>query len=150
VAEYRATTDMRGHTVVEECKPCINGLSAWVMVADLGKPYPEDEMFGGLDRDALAMRIVSALGMPLVAPVAWERRQGLRCRDGWGWSTWQTCTEAEARRVTGLQSWQVRRVCECPTCNGTGRVPCGVGGTFYQSLCTAPPPPSREKGEGEK
>jgi hypothetical protein len=26
----------------------------------------------------------------------------------------------------------------------------GVEGTFYQSLCTAPPPPSREKGEGEK
>jgi hypothetical protein len=26
----------------------------------------------------------------------------------------------------------------------------GVGGTFYQVPCTAPPPPSREKGEGEK
>jgi hypothetical protein len=26
----------------------------------------------------------------------------------------------------------------------------GVGGTFYQSLCTDTPPPSREKGEGEK
>lgn len=62
---YRSTIDMRGHTVVEEYKACINGLSAWVMVADLGKEQPEDEMFGGLDREALASRIVNALGVAL-------------------------------------------------------------------------------------
>ena len=61
MSKYRANTDLRGHTVVEANLPCINGLAAWVMVADLGKPEPEDEMFGGLDRDAMAERIVAAL-----------------------------------------------------------------------------------------
>lgn len=61
---YRANTDLRGHTVVEAHLPCINGLSAWVMVADLGKPYPEDEMFGGLDREAIGALIVAALNAP--------------------------------------------------------------------------------------
>jgi hypothetical protein len=41
----------------------------------------------------------------------WERRQA------WGdgarvlhWGNWNPCTEAEANRVTGLRSWEVRRV----------------------------------------
>lgn len=53
----------------------------------------------------------------------WERRQGMRMRDGWQWSNWQLCTEAEAQRVTGLHSWQVRRVSTCTACGGTGRMP---------------------------
>jgi mono/diheme cytochrome c family protein len=63
-----------------------------------------------------------------MAAEQWERRQGMRVRGGWSWSNWLPCTEAEAQRVTGLQSWQVRATGKCAACNGTGRVPCGVGG----------------------
>lgn len=59
------------------------------------------------------------------APTAWERRQGMRVLDGWRWHKWESCTEAEAQRVTGLHSWQVRQTGDCPTCDGAGRVPCG-------------------------
>lgn len=55
-----------------------------------------------------------------------ERRQGTRRRGGWSWSTWQPCTEAEARRVSGLHSWQVRQYGPCAACAGTGRAPSGV------------------------
>lgn len=66
---------------------------------------------------------------PKKAAVAeWERRQGMRASGGWTWGNWLSCTEAEAQRVTGLQSWQVRRVCVCATCGGTGRMPSGVTG----------------------
>lgn len=58
--------------------------------------------------------------------IEWERRQGMRARDGWVWSTWHQYTQAEAQRVSGLHSWQVRRVCICATCGGTGRMPTGV------------------------
>lgn len=63
---YRVSTDMRGHTVVEAHMACINGLSAWVMVADLGKEHLEDQMFGGFDRDAIGQKIVAALGVEAV------------------------------------------------------------------------------------
>lgn len=56
----------------------------------------------------------------------WERRQGDRQGDGWRWYAWKLCTEAEAQRVTGLQSWQVRQVCVCTACEGRGYVPAGV------------------------
>jgi hypothetical protein len=61
-SNYRVSTDLRGHTVVEAHMACINGLSAWVMVADLGKEHPEDQMFGGFDREAIGQKIVAALG----------------------------------------------------------------------------------------
>jgi hypothetical protein len=60
---YRATTDLRGNTVVEAHLPFINGLNAWVMVADLGKPEIElDQMCAMPDREVLAAQIVNALG----------------------------------------------------------------------------------------
>jgi hypothetical protein len=60
--------------------------------------------------------------------IQWERRQGMRARDGLVWSTWQPCSPDEALRVSGLHSWQVRRVCVCTACGGTGRAPLGVMG----------------------
>ncbi len=41
-------------------------------------------------------------------PTAWQRRQGVRCGDAFDWGEWQGCIRAEAERVTGLRSWQVR------------------------------------------
>jgi hypothetical protein len=45
------------------------------------------------------------------AASGWERRQA------WGvgtgvlhWGDWKPCTEADARRVTGLRTWEVRRI----------------------------------------
>lgn len=55
-----------------------------------------------------------------VAPEGWERRQGMRAAGGWHWSTWQPCTAAEAQRVTGLRSWEVRSTGQCPACDGIG------------------------------
>lgn len=65
-------------------------------------------------------------GVPACAPVRCERRQGMRARDGWVWGNWQPCTDAEAHRVTGLHSWQVRQYGQCAACAGTGRAPLGV------------------------
>lgn len=45
--------------------------------------------------------------------VRWERRRGYG--DGAGvlrWSNWERCSEADARRVTGLRSWEVRQVAD--------------------------------------
>lgn len=42
---------------------------------------------------------------------AWERRQGHRGTNGsWFWDSWTPCTETEAKRVTGLRSWDVRQL----------------------------------------
>lgn len=39
----------------------------------------------------------------------WERRHGSRVAGGeFNWGHWTPCTEAEAKRVSGLLSWQVR------------------------------------------
>jgi hypothetical protein len=54
--EWRA----RGRSVEAEL-PCINGLSAWVEVARCGDGDPFDEMFGGIDREANARLIASAV-----------------------------------------------------------------------------------------
>jgi hypothetical protein len=62
--------------------------------------------------------------------IEWERRQGMRARDGFVWSTWQPCSPDEALLVSGLHSWQVRRVCVCTACGGTGRAPTGVETPF--------------------
>lgn len=44
-----------------------------------------------------------------VAWTRWWRRNGTRrAGGGLGWGEWQECSEAEAKRVTGLSSWQVR------------------------------------------
>jgi hypothetical protein len=72
-----------------------------------------------------------AAGVADAPAPAWERRQGMRCRDGWTWSSWQPCTDAEALRVTGLQSWQVRQTGACAACGGTGRVPNGVSASDH-------------------
>lgn len=63
----------------------------------------------------------------------YERRQGLRARGGWVWGNWRPCSEAEARRVTGLQSWQVRQYGLCACCAGTGRAPLGVAETAHHT-----------------
>jgi hypothetical protein len=40
----------------------------------------------------------------------WERRRGFRNGNGERiWTAWSECAEAEAKRVTGLHSWEVRR-----------------------------------------
>ncbi|MEJ8837552.1 hypothetical protein [Ramlibacter sp. AN1133] len=79
---FRAATDIAGHAVVEAFLPCINGLQAWVCVADLGKDEPSDEMFGGLDRDALARQIACGLngevGAALVCTEASLRPDAVR------------------------------------------------------------------------
>lgn len=41
--------------------PAINGLSAWVQIADCGKPDPEDQMFEGFDPQRNAEMIAAAL-----------------------------------------------------------------------------------------
>lgn len=45
--------------------------------------------------------------------VRWERRRGYGYGEGinaLSWQAWEPCTEAEAKRVTGLRSWEVRRL----------------------------------------
>lgn len=53
-----------GHWVVQQNRPCINGLAAWVVVADCGTPEPEDEM-SGLDRERMAQDIAAAMNARL-------------------------------------------------------------------------------------
>jgi len=49
---------------VEQHRPCINGLSAWVIVADCGVPEPGDEMHG-LDRERMARDLAAAMNARL-------------------------------------------------------------------------------------
>lgn len=60
-----------------------------------------------------------------IIPTRFERRQGTRMPSATGdisWGRWEPCTDAEARRVAGLTSWDVRIVewgpqstISCPT-----------------------------------
>lgn len=50
----------RGEWIVEGNLPCINGLSAWVEVANCGTPDETDQMHD-LDREQMAMRIAREL-----------------------------------------------------------------------------------------
>jgi hypothetical protein len=50
----------QGAPTVEAYLPCINGLSAWVVVADCGAPDPSEQMFGGMDHEANARLIAAA------------------------------------------------------------------------------------------
>lgn len=99
----RSTTDMRGHTVVEAHMPCINGLNAWVVVADLGKPQPEDEMFGGIDRPALAHRIASALNTSPFCDM--QAGGGTRCG-----SQCIVCQQADEMAASAAREEQIKRL----------------------------------------
>jgi hypothetical protein len=89
-----------------------------------------------------------------------EHLAKLRPQDGAGWLEDADYFRRAVGAVDELERMKRgvcrvnRQSCDCPvaTCalSRGGLRPAGVGGTFYQSLCTAPPPPSREKGEGEK
>lgn len=58
---YRARqSQFSGRWVVEQHRPCINGLAAWVVVADCGEQEPGDEMHG-LDREQMARDIAAAM-----------------------------------------------------------------------------------------
>lgn len=57
---------LSGRWTVETQLPCINGLSAWVTVADCGKPDPSDQMCG-FDPEEWAHRIATALNAPAVS-----------------------------------------------------------------------------------
>lgn len=56
---YRAV-EMFGRWVVQTEMSCINGLSAWVTLADCGAPDPRDQMCG-FDPEEWASRIADAL-----------------------------------------------------------------------------------------
>jgi hypothetical protein len=60
---YRAT-EMFGSWCVQTEMLCINGLVAWVTVADCGAPDPSDEMTG-YDPQEYAERIAAALNAPV-------------------------------------------------------------------------------------
>lgn len=51
---------LSGRWIVETEMACINGLSAWVTVADCGRPDPSDEMCG-FDPGEWAKRIAGLL-----------------------------------------------------------------------------------------
>lgn len=58
--KYRAECRFDRWTV-DALLPAINGLSAWVTIADCGKPEPENQMFEGFDPQRHAETIAAAL-----------------------------------------------------------------------------------------
>ena len=100
---WRAT-DMGGELgwVVQSNLPCINGLSAWVTVANVGAPHESDQMFGGRDHEADA-RLMAA------APELLEALQALLKRvkvgyDGLPQGHGVRITEAAIAKATGIPS----------------------------------------------
>lgn len=77
--KYRADCKS-GRWTVDALMPAINDLSAWVTIADCGKPDQEDEMFYGFDAQHHAQFIASALNanaaalrnaLADIAPICW-------------------------------------------------------------------------------
>lgn len=58
--KYRAECRF-DHWQVYALMPAINGLSAWIVIADCGKSEPEDQMFEGFDPQRHAETIAAAL-----------------------------------------------------------------------------------------
>ena len=54
--------------------------------------------------------------------VRWHRRHGSRGSGGsWQWGKWEVCSQAEAARVTGLRSWEVRSTGAPPVVDPVGQ-----------------------------
>jgi hypothetical protein len=60
IMRYRAECRF-GRWTVDAFLTAINGLSAWVTIADCGTPEPEDQMFDGFDPQRHAEDIAAAL-----------------------------------------------------------------------------------------